>query len=115
MSKFENILIDRADGWKYSNTFGTNGSDFHARVLVNDDGTIAEESFSKQYREQQQKGKKENRKKEKKQQNNGQNNESFLAKILKAPFRILWWLIKKFFKALPYILTFGILHSDDKK
>ena len=115
MSTFENKLIPRSEAWKYSNTFGTNGDDFYAKLTMNDDGTIAKESYSKAYRKQQQKYKLQSSKEEtrnnKKKEKNG---EGCLAKILKAPFRLLWWLLKKLLGLLPVIITLGIINSDEK-
>ena len=48
MGHYENIKIDRKDGWKFSNTHGTNGDDYYARVYVDDKGEISKESFSRE-------------------------------------------------------------------
>lgn len=50
MGHYEDIQIDRREGWKYQSTHGTNGDDYYARVYVGDDGKITEDSYSLQYR-----------------------------------------------------------------
>ena len=44
MGHYEDIKIDRSEGWKYSNTHGTSGDDYHARVYVDDKGEISKDS-----------------------------------------------------------------------
>ena len=41
--------------------------------------------------------------------------EGFLAKIIKAPFRLLWWLFKKALILLSFGLLAGILNSEDEE
>jgi hypothetical protein len=33
MGHYKDIKIDRSEGWKYQTTVGTNGDDYHARVV----------------------------------------------------------------------------------
>jgi ribosomal protein RSM22 (predicted rRNA methylase) len=105
MGHYEDIKIDRSEGWKYSHTHGTNGDDYHARVYVDDKGNITEDSFSKAYKDKINEGKKSNKKKERKSSQTEK--ESCLMKVLKAPFRLLWWLTKK----VLVILSLGMLDS----
>ncbi len=115
MGHYENIKIDRKDGWKFSNTHGTNGSDYYAKVYVDDKGEISKESFSREYNGKEGKVKEKKVKvKEKKVRdkfNRGEKKGGFLKKIFKA----LWWLTKKLFRLFRYLLTLGIIHSDEPK
>lgn len=104
MGHYKNIKIDRSEGWKYSDTLGTNGDDYYARVYVDDEGNISKSSYSNEYNKKQGNDEKPNNK-GKGNKKKDKKNEGCLTKILKAPFRLLWWLLKK---AL-VILTFGIL------
>ena len=115
MGHYEDIQIDRSEGWKYQSTHGTNGDDYYARVYVDDKGKISKDSYSREYNkkleDEDSKGNDEkpdkNGKGNKGNEEKDEKNEGCLTKILKAPFRLLWWLLKK---AL-VILTFGIVNS----
>lgn len=92
MSKFENEPISRSEAYKY-NSVSYRGNDVTARVLYNDDGSINEKStYSKRYYEElhpnPEKNKSNNSKSSKKQGN-------CLVKIIKLPFQVLWWIVKK--------------------
>lgn len=128
MGHFENIKIDRREGWKYQNTLG-NGDDFYARVYVDDNGNISKDNYSREYNKKLEdedskgndekpdkngKGDKDNDKNGKGDKGNegkDETKEGCLAKILKAPFRLLWWLTKFILKNALVILTFGILNG----
>ena len=128
MGHFENIKIDRREGWKYQNTLG-NGDDFYARVYVDDNGNISKDNYSREYNKKLEdedskgndekpdkngKGDKDNDKNGKGDKGNegkDETKEGCLAKILKAPFRLLWWLTKFILKNALVILTFGIVNS----
>lgn len=92
MAHYEDIKIPRSEGWKFSNTVGTSGDDFYARVLINDKGEIDESSYSESYQRRMNPPQvtekvihiKETTKKE-----------GCIKKIIKAPFRLLWWIIKQ--------------------
>jgi hypothetical protein len=128
MGHFEDIKIDRSEGWKYSSTHGTNGDDYHARVYVDDKGEISKDSYSREYNDKN--GNNEKPEKPDKKGNDKKGNdkngkgkvekekESWLKKILLAPFRLLWWIIKKLLKLLCGvvklilgIVTLGMLDS----
>ena len=118
MGHFENIKIDRREGWKYQDTLG-NGDDFYARVYVDDKGKISKDSYSHEYNkkleDEDSKGNDEkpdkNGKGDKGNEGKDEKKEGCLAKILKAPFRLLWWLTKFILKNALVILTFGILNG----
>ncbi len=128
MGHFENIKIDRREGWKYQNTLG-NGDDFYARVYVDDNGNISKDNYSREYNKKLEdedskgndekpdkngKGDKDNDKNGKGDKGNegkDETKEGCLAKILKAPFRLLWWLTKFILKNALVILTFGIVNG----
>ena len=128
MGHFENIKIDRREGWKYQDTLD-NGDDFYARVYVDDKGNISKDNYSREYikklEDEDSKGNDEkpdkNGKGDKDNDKNGKGDkgnegkdekkEGGLAKILKAPFRLLWWLTKFILKNALVILTFGILNG----
>ena len=118
MGHFENIKIDRREGWKYQDTLG-NGDDFYARVYVDDNGNISKDNYSREYNkkleDEDSKGNDEkpdkNGKGNKGNEEKDEKKEGCLAKILKAPFRLLWWLTKFILKNALVILTFGIVNS----
>ena len=118
MGHFENIKIDRREGWKYQDTLG-NGDDFYARVYVDDKGNISKDNYSREYikklEDEDSKGNDEkpdkNGKGDKGNEGKDEKKEGCLAKILKAPFRLLWWLTKFILKNALVILTFGILNG----
>ena len=125
MGHFEDIEIDRREGWKYKSTGGTNDDDYHARVYVDDDGNISKDSYSREYNDKnsgndkpQKADKKGNAKKENEKGKDGKTKESWVKKILMAPLRFLWWLIKQLLKVLwglvkmiLGIVTLGMLDS----
>lgn len=125
MGHFEEFFIDRSEGWKYQTTLeNTNG--VRARVWVDDDGNISKDSYSRQYNEKignvdkskdSEKESKESKKsKASKNKDTEKEKESCLTRIIKAPFRFLWWLIKFILKNALVILTFGIANGwFDKK
>ena len=118
MGHFENIKIDRREGWKYQDTLD-NGDDFYARVYVDDKGNISKDNYSREYikklEDEDSKGNDEkpdkNGKGNKGNEEKDEKKEGCLAKILKAPFRLLWWLTKFILKNALVILTFGILNG----
>ena len=128
MGHYKDIKIDRSEGWKYSDRLD-NGDDYYARVYVDDKGKISKDSYSREYNKKLEdedskgndekpdkngKGDKDNDKNGKGDKGNegkDEKKEVCLAKILKAPFRLLWWLTKFILKNALVILTFGILNG----
>lgn len=120
MGHFEDLKIDRSESWKYSSTHGTNGDDFYAKVYVDDNGNISKDSYSREYNEKNgnnDKPGKTDKKGNAKIGKGDKKKEGCMAKIIKAPFRLLWWIIKFILKNLLVILTLGIASSwlDNKK
>lgn len=119
MGHYEDIKIERSEGWKYQSTHGTNGDDYHARVYVDEKGKISKDSYSREYNkkleDEDSKGNDEkpdkNGKGDKGNEGKDEKKEGCLAKILKAPFRLLWWLTKFILKNALVILTFGIANG----
>ena len=119
MGHYENIKIDRRENWKYQTTLGTSFDDNYARVYVDDNGNISKDSYSREYNkkleDEDSKGNDEkpdkNGKGDKGNEGKDEKKEGCLAKILKAPFRLLWWLTKFILKNALVILTFGIVNS----
>ena len=119
MGHYENIKIDRRENWKYQTTLGTSFDDNYARVYVDDKGNISKDSYSREYNkkleDEDSKGNDEkpdkNGKGDKGNEGKDEKKEGCLAKILKAPFRLLWWLTKFILKNALVILTFGILNG----
>ena len=72
-----------------------------------------------EYREQlkKERGQDKPKKEKKKAPKDNSDKEGCLTKIIKAPFRILWWLIKFILKNALVILTFGLANGwfDDDK
>ena len=106
MGHYEDIKINRSEGWKYQSTHGTNGDDYHARVYVDDKGEISKDSYSQEFN-------KKNDKTEKKEKKDRKEKEGCLTKLWKAPFRLLWWLTKKVLIILSLGLLSSVLSSDD--
>ena len=50
MGHYEEISIDRSEGWKYQTTLDSSSDGYRAQVYVGDDGKITEDSYSLQYR-----------------------------------------------------------------
>ena len=119
MGHYENIKIDRSENWKYQTTLGTSFDDNYARVYVDDNGNISKDSYSREYNkkleDEDSKGNDEkpdkNGKGDKGNEGKDEKKEGCLAKILKAPFRLLWWLTKFILKNALVILTFGIVNG----
>lgn len=117
MSKVVEELISSGEQWKYSVVGHGSGEDFHARVTYNDDGSINEkETYSTKYYKElhKQDGSKNKKKKEKsKKSNSKKESDSCLVKILKAPFRLLWWIIKFVLKICGIWFIISIFTGDD--
>ena len=132
----EKIRVSREEACsgKYQSTFehselkdkhdGTSSySVIEALVYYNDDGTINEEyTYSDQwkrknklcqYSEENNKKKEEDNKEKAKEGKTSKKKEGCLTKLWKAPFRLLWWLIKKALVILSLGLLSGFLNSDD--
>ncbi len=118
MGHFEEFFIDRSEGWKYQTTL-ENADGVRAKVWVDDDGNISKDSYSREYNKKNSssdKPRKEKKNRDGKSSKGSEKKESFLKKVIKAPFRFLWWLIKFLLKNSLNILTFGILRGwFDKK
>ncbi len=124
MGHYEEINIDRSEGWKYQTTLDNSTDGYRAKVYVDDNGEISKDSYSREYNNKNGKADKGKEAKGKGNKNKGskgsvgKEKEGCLTKIIKAPFRFLWWLIKLIFKNALVILTFGIANGwfdkDDK-
>ena len=101
MGHYSEITISRSDAKKYSNV-SYQGDKVTAKVYINDKGEITKDSYSREHRKELEKEEKKESKKKKEEKKEG-----CLARILKAPFRLLWWIIK----LLLNIVTFGIISS----
>jgi hypothetical protein len=112
----ERIEIDAHDVWKYQST-QTYAEGRSADVYYKDDGSLDEDlTYSNYYKSKRQGEEKKatissseathvmddnsSRKKKKKNKNKKDSNDGCLGKILKAPFKLLWWIIKLPFKLL---------------
>jgi len=120
MGYYKNIPISSDEVSKYSNV-SLSSEGLHAKVYILDDGTIDENSYSRSYlekiKEKEEKKIKEVIDKELKKARKSEktiSNDGCLMKIVKAPFRFLWWLIKKTFVILSLGLLSGVLNSDKK-
>ena len=96
------ININPSDAWKYANVFHGAGDKWEAEVVTDSNGNVTDHTYSQSYLKQQRKQAKAETKKEKKVTSN---KESCFKKLIKAPFKILWWIIKK----VLIIVTFGAL------
>ena len=119
MGHFEEFRIDRSEAWKYQTTLESSAEGFRAKVWVDDDGNISKDSYSREYNKKIGNNDKPDKKGKEKKGKSGKGSgkkESFLTKVIKAPFRFLWWLIKLILKNALGILTFGITNGwFDKK
>lgn len=98
------IKIDPKDSWMYSYVSGgSNG--FEAKIFTDGNGNILESTYSKEYRKRLKKeGKKEGKPKRVEKENDG---DGCLMKIIKAPFKLIWWIIKN----VLIIVSLGMLSS----
>lgn len=101
MSKKKVIEIPVADMGKYKKT-KMEGDKVYATVYLKKGKLDEKESLSKEYYMTLHPNEKEEK-------------EGFLAKIIKAPFRLLWWLFKKALILLSFGLLAGILNSEDEE
>lgn len=115
MGHWKNVKIDRSEGWKYQTTLGTNGDDYSARVYIDDNGEISKESYSLKYREENGMNDKPEKKGKNKSSKEGKEKEGCLTKLWKAPFRMIWWLIKKLLIIISLGMLSGWLNSSDDK
>ena len=115
------IHVSSEESKKYANVSGTDpAKGFDVKVTYNADGSINEErTYSEGYREQlkKERGQDKPKKEKKKAPKDNSDKEGCLTKIIKAPFRFLWWLIKFILKNALVILTFGLANGwfDDDK
>ena len=110
MGHYEDIQINRREGWKYQSTHGTNGDDYYAKVYVGDDGKITEDSYSLQYRKKLKEEKEKNEvtassssSSSRSSSNSSSSNSDDNGSCVKFIFTIIpvlpiWWIIKLFIK-----------------
>lgn len=111
--KWVNISKDEYlhGGYRYTSRSGAGvDTEYMAKVMYNNDGSIDENStFS------QSKLKKQDKVKEKKvKTNSGEDKDGCLSKILKAPFKLLWWLLKKILIVVSLGMLGSWLNGDSK-
>ena len=109
MGHYEDIKIDRSEGWKYKSTLDNCSDGYRARVYVDNNGEISKDSYSKEFNKKNDKTEKT----EKKEKKDRKEKEGCLTKLWKAPFRLLWWLTKKVLIILSLGLLSSVLSSDD--
>jgi len=105
------LEIDRSEASKYRSTSGTNGNTVKAKITYNNDGSInKKETYSSQYlkklEEEEDEPEEEERYEKKSSDSDG-----CLMKIIKAPFRLLFWLVKKILKVLLTVFTLGLFNK----
>lgn len=109
------IHVSSEESKKYANVSGTDpAKGFDVKVTYNADGSINEKrTYSEGYREQlkKERGQDKPKKEKKKAPKDNSDKEGCLTKIIKAPFRFLWWLIKFILKNALVILTFGLANG----
>lgn len=107
MSHYEEIKIGRHEMGNYSNVIEKgSGENVYARVLINDDGSIDQSSYSS-FSKQKQETTKESKVSKK---SKSSDDDDTLWKIIVFPFKLIWWLIKAILwvlKILLIIVTFG--------
>lgn len=125
MSKWRELIdVDRNEtAGKYSSTLDPGSGDtVQAYVYYNSDGTIDEKKtytdyyYKQLHKDDEGKSKDKKDKKEKPSKTKpSKEKEGCLTKLWKAPFRLLWWLIKKALVILSLGVLSGLLNSDDDK
>ena len=103
---------------KYSSTLDPGSGDtVQAYVYYNSDGTIDEKkTYTDYYYKQLHKDDDdESKDKKDKKAKSSKEKEGCLTKLWKAPFRLLWWLVKKALIILSLGILSGLLNGDDDK
>jgi len=114
------IHVSSEESKKFANVSGTDpAKGFDVKVFYNADGSINEEkTYTGAYREKLKESRSQDEpKNNKKAPKENNDKEGCLTKIIKAPFRFLWWLVKFIFKNALVILTLGLANgwfNDDK-
>ena len=105
--KKETIGINPEDCWKYNCPYHTT-----ADVFYKSDGSVDEErTYTKTYLKRIHKNDKASKNKKK----SSKDKEGCLTKLWKAPFRLLWWILKKALLLLSFGLLANLLNSEEHK
>ena len=123
MSEWRKLIdVNRNEGHgKYGHILDPGSGDtVRAYVYYNSDGTIDEKkTYTDYYYRQLHKDDEDidNEDKDDEDEDNENKNkkEGCLTKLWKAPFRLLWWLVKKALVILSLGVLSGLLNSDDDK
>lgn len=130
MSSVKDVPISEEE-FRHNNHYKNSsegGGKFYAKMYYNDDGSLNEElTYSKSYykelhsedsgKNKEEKVTKEKKKKEKKEKKgktkDGNKKEGCLKKILLAPFRLIWWLLKMILKLIGLSFILSLMGQDE--
>lgn len=113
MKHSEEIEVKRGSSeWaKYANHLSSSDSD-RVTVYYKSDGSIDEEkTYTSTYRNELAEQRGQQTQDTKSKGKTEEKKESCLMKIIKAPFRLIWWLLKFILKTVLTILTLGLISN----
>lgn len=96
-----------------SHKAGEDGGYF-AKVFTDKDGNIEKGSYSSSYQKSLEEKEKKEKKEMKTSSSNSENKDGCLMKIIKAPFKFLWWILKQILGVLTLGLISSWLNGDNK-
>lgn len=123
MSSVKDVPISEEE-FRHNNHYKNSsegGGKFYAKMYYNDDGSLNEElTYSKSYYKElhpENSGKNKEEKvtkgKKKKEKTKDGKKEGCLKKILLAPFRLIWWLLKMILKLIGLSFILSLMGQDE--
>lgn len=116
MSSVKDVPISE-DEFRHNNHYKNSsegGGKFYAKMYFNDDGSLNEKlTYSKSYYKKLHPDKPEKNKEKKEKRKEGKKKEGCLKKILLAPFRLIWWLLKTILKLIGLSFLLSLLGQDE--
>ena len=116
MSSVKDVPISE-DEFRHNNHYKNSsegGGKFYAKMYYNDDGSLNENlTYSKSYYKKLHPDKPEKTKEKKEKTKEGKKKEGCLKKILLAPFRLIWWLLKMILKLIGLSFLLSLLGQDE--
>ena len=116
MSSVKDVPISE-DEFRHNNHYKNSsegGGKFYAKMYFNDDGSLNEKlTYSKSYYKKLHPDKPEKNKEKKEKTTEVKKKEGCLKKILLAPFRLIWWLLKMILKLIGLSFLLSLLGQDE--
>ena len=116
MSSVKDVPISE-DEFRHNNHYKNSsegGGKFYAKMYFNDDGSLNEKlTYSKSYYKKLHPDKPEKTKEKKEKTTEVKKKEGCLKKILLAPFRLIWWLLKMILKLIGLSFLLSLLGQDE--